>query len=128
MTTTRKLTVSLLRHFVNEIIHNDPRLTSRAEKAAFLVVLRQIEQIGPNLFLVESEDRLKAYEIENGHCRCNDYANPGPGHPCKHRLALYMMGYISLETPYNTPNLPTFSTGHSVRMLPQQNNGSALKV
>ena len=110
MTTIKILTVSLLRHYVGEIVQYNPRLTSRAEKAAFLVVLRHIEQIGPNLFLVESEDGLKAYEIENGHCNCYDYVNHGIGHPCKHRLALYMMGYISLEAPYDTSYLPTFST------------------
>ncbi len=110
MTTTMKLTVSLLRHYVDEIVHNNPRLTSRAEKAAFLVVLRQIEQIGPNRFLVESEDGLKAYEVENGHCNCYDYVNHGIGHPCKHRLALYMTGHISLEAPCDTSYLPTFST------------------
>jgi len=105
-----KLTVSLLRRYVDEIVHKNPRLTSRAEKAAFLVVLRHIEKIGPNLFLVESEDGLKAYEVENGHCNCYDYVNHGIGHPCKHRMALYMMGYITLETSCDTSHLPTFST------------------
>ncbi len=110
MTTTKILTVSLLRHYVDEIVQYNPRLTSRAEKAAFLVVLRQIEQIGPNLFLVESEDGLKAYEVENGHCNCYDYVNHGIGHPCKHILALYMTGYISLEPPSDTSSLQTTST------------------
>ena len=110
MTIALTLTVNELRHSVDEVISKNPRLTSRAEKAAFLVLLRLIEQTGPNRFLVESEDGLKAYEVENGHCNCYDYLNHGIGHPCKHRLALSIIGYISLEANCDSSHIPKYST------------------
>ena len=58
------------------------------EKAAFLMLLRPIETLGEDHYRIGSEDGLRLYEVINGHCECSDYLRHGPGHPCKHRLAL----------------------------------------
>ena len=67
-----------------------PHLTSRLEKAAFLVLLRPIRQVGQDTWLVGSEDGLRYYRVEEGECECTDYSRHGRGHPCKHRLALFL--------------------------------------
>lgn len=99
---SEKLTVGDLRDSVNSIIRQNPHLTLRAEKAAFLVLLRQFSREGENRFRVESEDGLQYYEVVNGHCDCSDYVRHGPGHPCKHRLALLLTGHLD---PYVDPGL-----------------------
>ena len=81
-------TIDSLRELVEQASHERPHLTSRLEKAAFLVVLRQIEICGPNYYRIGSEDGLRDYVVINGHCDCHDYVRHGPGHSCKHRLAL----------------------------------------
>ncbi len=81
-------TIDSLRALVEQASHERPHLTSRLEKAAFLVVLRQIEICGPNYYRVGSEDGLRDYVVINGHCHCHDYVRHGSGHSCKHRLAL----------------------------------------
>ena len=81
-------TIDTLRELVERASHENPHLTSRLEKAAFLVVLRKIEVCGPNHYQVGSEDGLRDYVVINGHCDCHDYVRHGPGHSCKHRLAL----------------------------------------
>ena len=58
------------------------------EKAAFLVLLRPIDSLAENHYRVGSEDGLRYYDVIDGHCQCSDYLRHGPGHPCKHRLAL----------------------------------------
>ena len=84
----RDPTIAELRQLVVEGIQNNPYLTSRLEKAAFLVLLRQIERLAEDSYLVGAEDGLRTYEINNGHCECHDYLRHGTGHGCKHRLAL----------------------------------------
>ena len=81
-------TINELRELVRRACRDNPHLTSRLEKAAFLVLLRGVEQVGSNRYQVGSEDGLRQYEIVNGHCQCSDYLRHGAGHPCKHRLAI----------------------------------------
>ncbi len=80
--------VDQLRDLVSRSSRENPHLTSRLEKAAFLMLLRPIETLGEDHYRVGSEDGLRVYEILNGHCECSDYLRHGSGHPCKHRLAL----------------------------------------
>ena len=81
-------TIDALRDLVQHASHERPHLTSRLEKAAFLIVLRQIEICGPDYYRVGSEDGLRDYVVISGHCDCHDYVRHGRGHWCKHRLAL----------------------------------------
>ena len=81
-------TIHQLRELVSEACRDNPHLTSRLERAAFLVLLRPIVAAGTEYYQVWSEDGLRYYEVVNGHCNCADYVRHGPGHPCKHRLAL----------------------------------------
>ena len=80
--------VRQLRELVERASRNNPHLTTRLEKAAFLVLLRPVESVGEGHYRVGSEDGLRYYDVINGHCQCYDYLRHGPGHPCKHRLAL----------------------------------------
>ena len=76
-----------------------PNLTTRLEKAAFLVLLRPIENVGEDHYRIGSEDGLRFYDVIKGHCQCSDYLRHGAGHPCKHRLALSL--HQQLETTIN---------------------------
>lgn len=69
---SREYTIHELRELVQNASRYNPHLTSRLEKAAFLVLLRPIVSVG------------------DGHCECSDYLRHGAGHPCKHRLALVL--------------------------------------
>ena len=80
--------IQQLRELVERASRDNPHLTSRLERAAFLVLLRPIEILDKDRFRVGSEDGLRYYEVVNGHCQCSDYLRHGSGHPCKHRLAL----------------------------------------
>ena len=71
-----------LRDLVFRSSRENPHLTSRLEKAAFLMLMRPIH------YQVGSEDGLRHYNVLNGNCECSDYVRHGAGHPCKHRLAL----------------------------------------
>lgn len=82
---TKESSIRELRRLVQESCRNNPHLTSRLEKAAFLVLLRPIEALGDHHYQVRSEDGLRNYEVRNGHCECHDYVRHGPGHPCNHR-------------------------------------------
>ena len=82
------MTIESLRTLVQQASHSNPHLTSRLEKAAFLVLLRPVVEIEANRYRVMSEDGLKWYEIRNDQCECHDYQRHGPGHFCKHRLAV----------------------------------------
>ena len=98
--------IQQLRELVERASRDNPHLTSRLERAAFLVLLRPIEILAKNRLRVGSEDGLRYYEVVNGHCQCSDYLRHGSGHPCKHRLALAL--YQSLEgsnlvEPVGTP-------------------------
>ena len=88
-------TMQELRTLVESASHDNPHLTTRLEKAAFLVLLRRIAVTGHNRYKVAAEDGLREYEVVNGHCECYDYTRHGAGHPCKHRLALAM--YLRLH-------------------------------
>ena len=90
-----KPTLCQLRKLVHQASRDNPHLTSRLEKAAFLVLLRPIVPLGDHHFRIGSEDGLRHYEVLNGHCECSDYLRHGTGHPCKHRLALAL--YQRLE-------------------------------
>ena len=80
--------VGQLRELVQRASQENPHLTSRLEKAAFLVLLRTVERVGNDHFRIGSEDGLRYYDLINGHCQCTDYLRHGAGHSCKHRLAL----------------------------------------
>ena len=88
-------TIADLRRLVDEGIRGNPHLTSRLERAAFLVLLRRIEPVAQDRYVVGTDDGLGSYEVLNGHCQCHDYVRHGAGHPCKHRLALSM--YLELH-------------------------------
>ena len=105
---TDEISVSQLRELVYEASRENPHLTSRLEKAAFLVLLRPIEALGTSRFLVRSEDGLRFYEVRNGHCECSDYIRHGPGHPCKHRLALSFLSRLT-GVPIHSGNLSEFN-------------------
>ena len=105
---TKESSIRELRRLVQESCRSNPHLTSRLEKAAFLVLLRPIEALGEHHYQVRSEGGLRYYEVLNGHCQCHDYVRHGPGHPCKHRLPLAM--YQRLECngpPAPFPRRPT---------------------
>ena len=89
---SKEPTIHELRELVQEASRANPHLTSRLERAAFLVVLRRFVSLGRDRYEVGSEDGLRTYEVLNGHCQCSDYVRHGSGHPCKHRLtvALYL--------------------------------------
>ena len=92
--THMEATVHQLRTFVHDASRMNPHLVSRLEKAAFLVLLRPIEEVREGCYRVGSEDGLRYYTIQDGHCDCFDYLRHGIGHLCKHRIALSMyMGF-----------------------------------
>ena len=91
--------VDQLRDLVSRSSRENPHLTSRLEKAAFLMLLRPIETLGEDHYRVGSEDGLRVYEILNGHCECSDYLRHGSGHPCKHRLALALYQQLGCAGP-----------------------------
>ena len=84
----RKPTLRQLRELVQRASRDNPHLTSRLERAAFLLLLRPIVLLGDHHYQIGSEDGLRSYEVLNGHCQCSDNVRHGAGHPCKHRLAL----------------------------------------
>ncbi len=88
-------TIEGLRVLVKDASMMRPHLTSRLEKAAFLVLLRPIERLGADLWQVGSEDGLRFYTVREGDCECADYVRHGRGHLCKHRIALFL--HRSLE-------------------------------
>ena len=98
----KKPTIKLLRELVQRASRENPHLTSRLERAAFLFLLRPIVPLGDHHYQIGSEDGLRQYEVLNGHCQCSDYVRHGAGHPCKHRLALSF--YQRLES--TGPPLP----------------------
>ncbi len=83
-------TIEELRGLINDAAMRRPHLTGRLEKAAFLVLLRPIERLGADIWRVGSEDGLRFYTVREGECECSDYLRHGSGHPCKHRLALFL--------------------------------------
>ncbi len=94
-------TIEELRGLINDAATRRPHLTGRLEKAAFLVLLRPIERLGAGIWRVGSEDGLRFYTVREGECECSDYLRHGSGHPCKHRLALFL--HRSLENGARWP-------------------------
>ncbi len=83
-------TIEELRLLIKDAAMQRPHLTSRLEKAAFLVLLRPIERLGGDLWRVGSEDGLRFYTVRDGECECSDYVRHGSDHLCKHRIALFL--------------------------------------
>jgi hypothetical protein len=94
-------TVETLRGLVERGSRENPHLTGRLEKAAFIVLLRPIEDLGESTYRVASEDALKSYIVQNGQCECPDYTRHGNGHFCKHRLAVGMLARLNGDKPRN---------------------------
>ncbi len=94
-----KPTIQQLRELVQQACRDNPHLTSRLEKVAFLVLLRPIVLLGDHRYQIRSEDGLRNYEVLNGHCQCSDYIRHGRGHPCKHRLALALFARLHPSGP-----------------------------
>lgn len=65
-------TIQQLRDCVSEGIAKQPRLASHIERAAVIVLLRDIRRDG-DAWVVESEDGLRMYCIEGDACECSDY-------------------------------------------------------
>ena len=98
----KKPTIENLRELVERACRDNPHLTSRLERAAFLLILRPIVVLGDHHYQVGSEDGLRNLEVLNGHCQCSDYVRNGSGHPCKHRLAISLyqrLGGLGLPAP-----------------------------
>ncbi len=83
-------TIEELRLLIKDAAMQRPHLTSRLEKAAFLLLLRPIERLDSDVWRVGSEDGLRFYTVRDGECECSDYARHGSGHLCKHRIALFL--------------------------------------
>ncbi len=94
-------TIEELRGLINDGPMRRPHLTGRLEKAAFLLLLLCIERLGTDMWRVGSEDGLRFYPVREGECECSDYLRHGSGHPCKHRLALFV--HRSLENGARGP-------------------------
>ncbi len=94
-------TIEELRGLIKDATMRRPHLTGRLEKAAFLVLLRPIERLGTDIWRVGSEDGLRFYTVREGECECSDYLRHGSGHPCKHRIALFL--HRSLESGARGP-------------------------
>ncbi len=92
-------TIEELRDLIKEAAMRRPRLTGRLEKAAFLVLLRPIERLGADIWRVGSEDGLRFYTVREGECECSDYLRHGSGHPCKHRIALFLHRSLEHDAP-----------------------------
>ncbi len=94
-------TIQELRLLVEQAATLRPHLITRLEKAAFLVLLRPIQHLDGDVWRVGSEDGLRFYTVRKGECECSDYLRHGAGHPCKHRLALFL--HRSLENGAGDP-------------------------
>ena len=94
-------TIEELRLLIRDASTRRPHLTSRLEKAAFLMLLRPIERVDGDLWRVGSEDGLRYYTVRDGECECSDYQRHGSGHLCKHRIALFL--HRSLENGAGEP-------------------------
>jgi len=88
-------TIEALREMVERGSRENPHLTGRLEKAAFLVLLRPIERVDKDAWRVTSEDALKSYVVCNGQCECADFVRHGADHWCKHRLAVGLLARLN---------------------------------
>lgn len=87
--------IEALREMVERGSRENPHLTSRLEKAAFIVLLRPVESLDRETWKVASEDGLRSYLVENGQCECSDFTRHGDGFFCKHRLAVGFLSRLS---------------------------------
>jgi len=87
--------IEALRELVERGSRENPHLTGRLEKAAFILLLRPIERLDKDTWRVASEDALKSYIVQNGQCECPDYVRHGNGHFCKHRLAVGLLARLN---------------------------------
>ncbi len=94
-------TIEELRGLIKDAAMRRPHLTGRLEKAAFLVLLRPIERLATDIWRVGSDDGLRFYTVREGECECSDYLRHRSGHPCKHRIALFL--HRSLEDGAREP-------------------------
>jgi hypothetical protein len=90
-------TIDELRLLVESAAARRPHLTSRLEKAAFLVRLRPIQKLAGDAWQIPSEDGLRFYTVRRGECECSDYLRHGAGHLCKHRLAVFLHRALEVE-------------------------------
>ncbi len=98
------MTVQALQERVQELCRERPHLTSRIEKAGFIVLLRSIQELRYRRhYRVGAEDGLRTYDVINGHCECSDYVWHGPGHPCKHRLAIELYEEVGAALSPSVP-------------------------
>jgi hypothetical protein len=117
--TASKPTIHKLRELVEQASRDNPHLTTRLERAAFLLLLRPIMMLGDHYYQVGSEDGLRHYEVLNGHCQCTDYVRHGVGHPCKHRLVLALHQRLGIcwppapSNPCSTPPVDPLSRDES---------------
>jgi hypothetical protein len=103
----KKPTIDQLRELVQQASRENPHLTSRLEKAAFLVLLRPLVSLGEDRYHVGAEDGLRNSEVLNGHCECADYLRHGAGHSCKHRLTLALSQELGTnESPIGSGRWP----------------------
>lgn len=65
----------------------NPHLTGRLEKAAFILLLGPIERLHTSTYRVATEDALESYIVQNRQCECPDFVRHGEGHYWKRRLA-----------------------------------------
>jgi len=114
--------IQRLRELVQRSSRRNPHLTTRLEKAAFLVLLRPVERLGEGHYRIGSEDGLRFYDVINGHCQCSDYLRHGAGHPCKHRLALSLLQRLGCP---RRGDLPGEATAVDPDSAPQPHNGQA---
>lgn len=98
--TTLTITIDGVRNLVRREMTQNPHLTGRLEKAATIVLLRDIVPY-QDAFLVRGEDNLSEYRVTWSDCECPDYQRYKGSHHCKHRLALAMK--TVLERPGRVP-------------------------
>jgi hypothetical protein len=85
------LTADTIRELVRRGAARNPLLRSRLERAAFIVLMRRIEDRPEGGHTVESDSEVgKAYIVHAGACECPDYWRAPEGY-CKHRLAVMML-------------------------------------
>jgi hypothetical protein len=81
-------TIEQLRTYVERAKERRPELTSRLERAAFIVTMRTITRHGPDYWEVESDtEHGRAYWVNGLYCSCPDFPR-APSGLCKHKCAV----------------------------------------
>jgi hypothetical protein len=84
-------TIGTIRTLVERAKRREPALASRLERAAFVVLLRRVDERPEGGHTVESDSEPgTAYIVDAGVCECPDYWR-APEHYCKHRLAVLLL-------------------------------------